>query len=316
MEYFCPLHDTKLVFHQNGKISCGLAECKCNFYTQNFGDKMIPVLVDEKCMDTVFCSEFVTPNRVMESDTRPIVKGIKERYHKLRSMLENKSIRPYMATAKSALDDLAKASNASLRCLIVGSGNRSLPTAFDEFDLDVVGFDLFLGKNVDFVADAHYMPLTKDSFDMIFIQAVLEHVVEPQLVADECARVLKPGGIVLSEAPFLQGIHEDQYDFFRFTPSAHSLLFKDLTLLEMGVLSGSFASFVWATRGLLAKLVGRTSAKIVSAPLFILASAFGSSQKQADWDNCNSSYVLARKPLEPSSGSEWFHKKAVSFYLK
>ena len=76
-----------------------------------------------------------------------------------------------------------------------------------------MGWDIYPGEKVDFIADAHYLPIKNKSINFIFLQAVLEHVLEPQKVVDECFRVLSDGGLIISEAPFLQGIHENGYDF-------------------------------------------------------------------------------------------------------
>jgi len=53
-------------------------------------------------------------------------------------------------------------------------------------------------------------------FDAVWIQAVLEHVLDPVRVVAEIHRVLRPGGLVYSEIPFMQEVHEGAYDFTRF----------------------------------------------------------------------------------------------------
>jgi ubiquinone/menaquinone biosynthesis C-methylase UbiE len=69
------------------------------------------------------------------------------------------------------------------------------------------------------VADGHQLPIADGSVDGVWIQAVLEHVLDPSIVVQEIHRVLTPGGVVYAETPFMQPVHEGAYDFTRFSLS-------------------------------------------------------------------------------------------------
>ncbi|HEX6740939.1 MAG TPA: methyltransferase domain-containing protein, partial [Sphingomicrobium sp.] len=69
----------------------------------------------------------------------------------------------------------------------IGSGAEALYAAPD---VRLVAFDLYASENVQLIADAHHMPFPDGAFDGVWIQAVLEHVLEPQLVVDEIGRIL------------------------------------------------------------------------------------------------------------------------------
>lgn len=99
---------------------------------------------------------------------------------------------------------------------------------------NIVSFDIYDSVNVQFVADAHMIPFRNDIFDLIIIQAVLEHVLDPHKVVSEITRVLKLQGIVYAETPFMQQVHEGPYDFTRFTESGHRFLFKSYNLISSG----------------------------------------------------------------------------------
>jgi SAM-dependent methyltransferase len=65
------------------------------------------------------------------------------------------------------------------------------------------------------------------SFDFVLSDQVLEHVEgDPQKAIDESWRVLRPGGIVLHTTCFINPIHGDPNDYWRFTPAALRLLSK------------------------------------------------------------------------------------------
>lgn len=144
------------------------------------------------------------------------------------------------------LDELPKAERP--RVLVVGSGTvgaglRNIP---NDPGLDVIGLDIYVGKHVNLVADGHAIPLADASVQGVWIQAVLEHVMDPGTVVGEIHRVLSPGGLVYAETPFLQPVHEGAYDFTRFTRSGHRWLFRQFQEVDAGVVLGPGASVAWA----------------------------------------------------------------------
>ena len=61
------------------------------------------------------------------------------------------------------------------------------------------GVDVYATQSVDVICDAHYIPYGNGVFDGVWIQAVLEHVLEPSKVVSEIHRVLKDGGVVYAD---------------------------------------------------------------------------------------------------------------------
>jgi ubiquinone/menaquinone biosynthesis C-methylase UbiE len=100
-------------------------------------------------------------------------------------------------------------------------------------------------RNLHVIADAHILPFKGDCFDIVYSIAVLEHVQKPWVVADEICRVLRQGGHVVVELPFLNVIH-DQHDYFRFTDKGIRSLFDesrfDSILEQVSAGGGSFLS--------------------------------------------------------------------------
>ena len=97
------------------------------------------------------------------------------------------------------------------RVLHVGGGpSRNHPL---EINLNV-----FPMGNVDVVGDAHRLPFGDATIDVIISNAVLEHVRDLDGTLGEMNRVLKPGGFVYLEIPFIQHYH---------THDAHGVRFDD-----------------------------------------------------------------------------------------
>lgn len=69
----------------------------------------------------------------------------------------------------------------------------------------------------DFFADCHTLPFAAGSFDTVVCTQVLEHVRNPGRVLAEAARVLRPGGVLVLTAPMVWPLHEEPYDYFRYT---------------------------------------------------------------------------------------------------
>ena len=124
----------------------------------------------------------------------------------------------------------------SPRVLVVGGGTvgAGSDAIYQDKDLSVTSIDVYQSPNVDFICDAHYLPFKEEGFDGVWIQAVLEHVIEPQVVVNEIHRVLTVDGVVYAETPFLVPVHEGAFDITRFTLLGHRFLFKRFELISMG----------------------------------------------------------------------------------
>lgn len=75
----------------------------------------------------------------------------------------------------------------------------------------------FRGNKADFCGDAMLLPVADESLDTILCTEVLEHLPDPEAAIIEFARALRPGGTVITTAPFIYPVH-DNWDFFRYSP--------------------------------------------------------------------------------------------------
>lgn len=120
---------------------------------------------------------------------------------------------------------------AGLRVLNVGGGPFRVTD--DELTLNIGPF-----PGVDLIADAHDIPMADNSVDSVFSLAVLEHVAQPFQVVSEMIRVLRPGGILYSELPFIFFFHGYPTDYTRFTREGVRRLFSPLQELQVGMTHG------------------------------------------------------------------------------
>jgi uncharacterized protein YbaR (Trm112 family) len=112
---------------------------------------------------------------------------------------------------------------------------------FDEYlqpHLNFINLDVSLAtKDLDVAADAHSLPFANESLDAVYSNAVLEHVQRPWRVAEEIHRVLRPGGKIFINVPFLTTIH-DTHDYFRFTDKGLQILFSRFDEIDSGISVG------------------------------------------------------------------------------
>jgi len=118
-----------------------------------------------------------------------------------------------------------------------GSGPERLGKEF-------INVDIFPFPEVDIVADAAALPFANASVEAVVSESVLEHVAEPQVVANEMMRILKPGGYLYTSVPFIHPYHASPDDFNRWTISGLKHLFKDLEIVESGVRSGPLSALI------------------------------------------------------------------------
>jgi len=127
------------------------------------------------------------------------------------------------------------------KVLLVGGGDRK-GVGTEEIGGDVLGaavnLELQSGKGVDVRGDGHFLPFAGGRFDAVVAQAVLEHVADPQIVLDEVHRVLRGGGYIYVEVPFLQCYHPAPTDFQRYTLDGLHRLLSSFRMLDSGVCVG------------------------------------------------------------------------------
>jgi SAM-dependent methyltransferase len=142
----------------------------------------------------------------------------------------------------------AAATGRRPRILVIGGGSQGdgLAQLYSDPDVDLISFDIYAGPMVQFVGDGHAIPLADGSLDGVIVQAVLQYVLEPTVVAKEIHRVLRSRGIVYADSPFIQQVSEGPYDLTRFTDSGQRYLFRRFERIDSGCVAGAGTALRWS----------------------------------------------------------------------
>ena len=147
--------------------------------------------------------------------------------------------------------------------LDVGCGTRRYELLFKDVVSEYIGLDwpqIQDRAQPDVIGDAMKIPLKDSCVDVVLATELMEHLPSPQTFLMEINRVLCENGALILSVPFMEPIHEEPRDFYRFTPYSLQLLlgqhgFRIQKLWNKGgwwsVVLGSFvnqAIYNWATR--------------------------------------------------------------------
>ena len=131
----------------------------------------------------------------------------------------NISANPYTPAARALIARTAQAGGMVLDC---GAGSRPWRTQ------GVINVEIVDYASTDILAVGEKLPFADGSFDAALSLAVLEHVRDPFQCARELARVVKPGGEILVDVPFLQPVHGFPHHYYNMTAQGLARLFADL----------------------------------------------------------------------------------------
>ena len=132
---------------------------------------------------------------------------------------DNVSSNPYTPDALSLIGAATARGGWALDC---GAGSRP------ERIPGVVNVEIADYPSSDVLAVGEALPFADNSFDAVLSLAVLEHVRDPFACAREMVRVLKPGGELLADVPFLQPLHGYPNHYYNMTQAGLRNLFAGL----------------------------------------------------------------------------------------
>jgi SAM-dependent methyltransferase len=85
-------------------------------------------------------------------------------------------------------------------------------------------------KVIDVIGFAESLPFHSGSFDVVIATQLIEHLAHPDLFFKESSRVLRLGGLLIVTFPMVGTLHEEPYDYFRYTEHGVKILCFDCGL--------------------------------------------------------------------------------------
>ena len=209
----------------------------------------------------------------------------------------------YLVHRKLFADLKMAAAHASGALLDIGCGNKPYESMFQGQISSYTGCDVVQSSDerVDVICPATAIPLPDGSFGTVLCTQVIEHVADHQSVLREAYRLLAPDGVLILSGPMYWPLHEEPYDYFRFTEYGLSHLlttigFQQLLIIPNG---GKWATcgqvFIHTLEG--TRLANRLTIRLINSVFGFLDDRF------PDRKNPLNYVVIARKP---GSGSALF----------
>jgi len=158
------------------------------------------------------------------------------------------------------------------------------------------------GNQADVTCFGEALPFRTTTFDAVVCTEVLEHVAEPSDFLREVERVMRPGAVLLLTTPQTWGLHEEPYDFYRYTKYGLQYLFRKAgfemievapTTGTLGTVGQRLSSFFYYRLGGRNRLL-KPLAVVVCAPIqLVFAAADRLTGRHGDTINW---IALGRKP--------------------
>lgn len=129
----------------------------------------------------------------------------------------------------------------------------------------------------DVYSDASKLPFDDHSIDTVILFQTLEHIAEPREAVVEIYRVLRPGGVLLLTVPFLYPLHDEPFDFTRFTSHGLKIMLEKvgftITQIKPSLGSAETAGLIacLSLAGMSLKALRSRSPSIVLFPLLALS---------------------------------------------
>jgi SAM-dependent methyltransferase len=135
---------------------------------------------------------------------------------------------------------------ATGRVLDIGCGNKPYEVLFEGVTSGYVGCDVIQSNQnkVDVICEAVNLQFEDASFDTAFSTQVIEHVEDPFKMLAEANRILREDGLIIVSAPFCWELHEQPYDFYRYTKYGLRAMFNKngFEILELRANGGKWAA--------------------------------------------------------------------------
>jgi hypothetical protein len=196
--------------------------------------------------------------------------------HKLSKKLSRKNL--YYLIIKSF--NKIKKNKKNYNVLNIGAGGEIKNIIRKNFK-KVFEIDIDSRRNPDQIIDLcndRFSKIIRCKPNLVCIFEVLEHTTNPLKAVNNIYKIINKGDFVLASVPFIFHIHDEPYDYFRFTKFGLKLLFKDFANVKIyernGWLEAIFVIFIRLEKekNILSRLLGKTFTIIafLMLPLILL----------------------------------------------
>lgn len=231
----CPRCRSSLDFLDD-RLLCTASDCGLQFPVVDG----IPVLIDgaQSQLDAGDVAEMLRA-------TTPTAPGLKGRLRALvPGISRNVRAEKNYERLRAELSGLGPAP----RVLVLGGGEvgAGMASFLASPEIEFVETDVVPGPRATLLCDAHAVPFEDGSFDGVVIQAVICYLVDPEKAVAEIHRVLKEGGLVYADTPFIQQVTGGAYDYVRYTHLGHRRLFRHFAEVDSGAVCGPGMALAWS----------------------------------------------------------------------
>ena len=170
----------------------------------------------------------------------------------------------------------------------LGCGTAPYKDFFLQYADKYIGVDwtnTLHNSKIDIISNLNEkIELPENYADTIISISVMEHLCEPQIFLNESYRILKKGGIIILQVPFMWWIHEAPYDYFRFTSYGLKYIFEKAGYKDIHIQPTTGFFTMWflkmnyfSLRCIKGSKIRRTLTKIILIPFWYTL------QKLAPW---------------------------------
>src|SRR6266516_5194886 len=154
----------------------------------------IPIIIASS--QSLFCPDDIAMKRPLTQDktyrsTRSVKNFIRQRA--IPSLTKD-------FRQRSRYSELAK-KTVGKRVLVIGAGDKVQFYRHVFEGSKVITSDVHLQFEPEIVIDAHQIPFRQNTFELILLSQVLEHTLQPWIVAKELERTVAAGGYIHVEVP-------------------------------------------------------------------------------------------------------------------
>lgn len=165
-------------------------------------------------------------------------------------------------------------------------------------------------SNPEVVADLNeVLPIPTSSADTVLCISTLEHLREPKDFLHEVSRILKPSGTLLLQVPWQWHIHEEPYDYFRFSTYGLSYLLESSGFKRIEVIPqlGFFSTMALKVNYFTKRVVRgpsliQTTLKLLLLPIWTIGQVVGGVLDRLDrnWSAETAGYFIIASKIKGS----------------